>query len=392
MPHYYDVGTDRYQLVTSPRGGSARREPDTLHHPDTARALLAAMSDGRSATGAAGEVVFHLVEGTELAAESIRPVGVEQSNSSLVVDDRWILKVFRRVQQGTNPELEVLRHLAAQGAANVPHLAGWYEVRGEAGPDTLGVLASLVPDAVDGWEWLLQQLPERADETIGPLHRLGAVVAALHRSLAQGEVDDGFGIVPGGPRLARAIAKGIAADADRVASSLPPGHESVADALADAARRAGVIARDLDAGPAIRVHGDLHLGQTLVGADGWTVIDWEGEPSRSLAERRVHQPALRDLAGLLRSLSYAAATASRATGHWTPEGWVGAARAAVLDGYLAVADDALLPTGATATSELVDLLEIEKLVYEVGYEAANRPGWLDIPVADLLRTLGRPAP
>lgn len=378
-----EVAGDQYQLLTTGRDG------DAMEDPATGRALVAAFRAEATGSGDAGDVTFHLEPRAELAGRSIRPVGVEQSNSSVIVDDRWILKVFRRVQPGTNPELEVLRFLAEHGASNVPRLAGWYEVQDGPVDGTLGVLQALVPDAVDGWAWVLDRLPWRPDETMAPLHRLGAVVAAIHATLAGAA--DGFGTAAGGPELASTIAAGIAADADRVAGALPAGQDHVRGALDHAAAVAHELADGLDAGPAQRVHGDLHLGQVLYAADEWTVIDWEGEPSRSIDERRTLQPALRDVAGLLRSLSYAAATAGRRADLHPLDGWHAAARAALLDGYLGAADPALLPQQPGATGRLLRLLELEKVVYEVGYEAAHRPGWLDIPVGAIAQIAGSPS-
>ncbi|WP_421117864.1 phosphotransferase [Aquihabitans daechungensis] len=370
-----EVSGDQYQLVSQ---GSAN---DSMDDPATARALIGALQEGSTAGGPAGEVAFHLDPTADLANRSIRPVGVEQSNTSVIVDDRWILKVFRRIQPGINPELEVLRFLADRGAANVPRLAGWYEVSSGPVDGTLGVLQGLVPDAVDGWTWVLEQLPRHPEATMAPLHRLGAIIATLHATLATGS--DAFGTAPGGPDLSRAIADGIAADAKRVAASLPPAHRHVRDALTEAIRTAEELADGLDAGRAQRVHGDLHLGQVLLAGGDWTVIDWEGEPSRPIGERRALQPALRDVAGVLRSLSYAATTAARRADGPPLDGWLAAARAALLDGYLSAADPRLLPSPSGATQRLLRLLELEKIVYEVGYESANRPGWLDIPVGAL---------
>jgi trehalose synthase-fused probable maltokinase len=137
-------------------------------------------------------------------------------------------------------------------------------------------------------------------------------------------------------------------------------------------------------GRLIRHHGDLHLGQTLHTPGGWVILDFEGEPARSLEDRRAKQPALRDLAGLLRSLSYAAATRARVGGPWT-RGWEVAARAALLDGYLASADPDLLPAPGAATTRLLALLELEKVLYELRYELGNRPDWVRLPLEGLRR-------
>jgi trehalose synthase-fused probable maltokinase len=381
-----EVGGQQYQLV------SQDGETDSMHDPGAARALVGALRDGAAAAGDAGEVVFHLDPSTELANRSVRPVGAEQSNTSVIVDDRWILKVFRRIQPGVNPELEVLRFLADRGASNVPRLAGWYEVRSGPVDGTLGVLQALVPDAQDGWDWVLDRLPWRPEETIAPLHRLGAVLASVHTTLAAGsDGSDGFGTTDGGAALAQTIAEGIAADARQVAVDLPPDHDHTIAALAEAVDAARQLADGLDAGRAQRVHGDLHLGQVLYDGHDWTVIDWEGEPSRPLDERRALQPALRDVAGLLRSLSYAATTAGRREELRPLDGWHAAARAALLDGYLGTADPALLPQQTGATARLLRLLELEKIVYEIGYEASHRPGWLDIPLSALALVTGRTA-
>jgi trehalose synthase-fused probable maltokinase len=145
-------------------------------------------------------------------------------------------------------------------------------------------------------------------------------------------------------------------------------------------------------GRRIRDHGDLHLGQALWWEDDWMVIDFEGEPARSLAERRVKRSPLRDVAGIFRSFAYAAAVGGDAARAGDPlDPWQREAREAFLDGYLAeVGQAGLLPSSPAATEELLALFELEKAVYEVRYEAAHRPDWLWIPVAGLSALLDRP--
>ena len=147
-----------------------------------------------------------------------------------------------------------------------------------------------------------------------------------------------------------------------------------------------------DAGAAIRTHGDLHLGQTMVGADGWVIFDFEGEPSRPLAERGGRTSPLRDVAGLLRSLAYVRATHELDGNRPVSAGWEAAARAAVLDGYLATIDPALLPTSAASTRHLLTLFELEKLAYEVAYERAHRPDWEVVPRSGLDALVARVSP
>ena len=146
------------------------------------------------------------------------------------------------------------------------------------------------------------------------------------------------------------------------------------------------------AGLAIRTHGDYHLGQVLWTTDGdWVVIDFEGEPARSLPERRRKRSPVRDLAGMTRSFAYAADAALLLDGIVAPEGWVDACREAFLEGYLATADERLLPPSRIGFDRLLTMFELEKLVYELRYETRNRPGWATIPIVGMLRLLETPA-
>ena len=171
------------------------------------------------------------------------------------------------------------------------------------------------------------------------------------------------------------------------------------DALGAVAHRAEDL-RDLvhelaavgPAGLAIRTHGDYHLGQVLWSTDAdWVVIDFEGEPARSLPERRRKRSPLRDLAGMTRSFSYAADASLLLWGVEAPPGWVEACREAFVEGYLACADERLLPPSRAGFDRLLALFELEKLVYELRYEGRNRPDWASIPIVGMLRMLERAA-
>ena len=140
-------------------------------------------------------------------------------------------------------------------------------------------------------------------------------------------------------------------------------------------------------GRVIRTHGDLHLGQTMLTDRGWVILDFEGEPARPLPERRLKRSPLRDVAGMLRSFSYAAAGSRILRGVEPPEGWEAAARAAYLEGYRERVDRALLPPGQDAIDRLLAVFELEKAVYELRYELNNRPDWVGIPVAGIARLL-----
>jgi trehalose synthase-fused probable maltokinase len=144
-------------------------------------------------------------------------------------------------------------------------------------------------------------------------------------------------------------------------------------------------------GKSIRTHGDYHLGQTLWADDDWVIIDFEGEPARSLTERRRKRSPLRDVAGMLRSFAYATIAASLVRGVEAPDGWEESAREQFLAGYLETVDPSLLPSGRVAIERLLAVYELEKAVYELRYELDNRPEWVGIPVAGILRLIDQAA-
>ena len=141
------------------------------------------------------------------------------------------------------------------------------------------------------------------------------------------------------------------------------------------------------AGKVIRHHGDYHLGQILFAEGEWVILDFEGEPARSLPERRRKRSPLRDVAGMLRSFAYAATAAVPLRGAEVPDGWEESARSEFIDGYLATVDPSIVPPGREAFDKLLSVFELEKAVYELRYELAMRPDWLPIPVAGILRML-----
>jgi trehalose synthase-fused probable maltokinase len=375
----------RYQLVRRVEDV----QPDTLVEPVTGAALGRALAAQLAGEGPCGAVRFERPEGARPWPDGpVRPLGAEQSNTSVVVGDRIVVKVFRRLEDGENPELEMLRFLGRQGYDHVPGIEGWATLVARDGTEaTLAVAQDLVHDGRDGWELVLERLSQddRGASALTLLRDLGATLAGLHGSLGADRTDPDFAPEPGGRDVAAALAARIAGEArdvlPRVATRFG---ESTAvpapDVVAAVAER---LAERLDAGPVLRHHGDLHLGQTLHTPGGWVILDFEGEPARALEARRAKQPALRDVAGLLRSLSYAAATRAR-SGRWTG-GWEAAARAALLDGYLASARGDLLPGPGVPTARLLALLELEKALYELRYELGNRPDWVELPLQGLRR-------
>jgi maltokinase len=365
---------DRYHLIQTDA------QPDRADQPAAATALARLVAEGASARGPGGAVRSRWIGGP-IGRGASRSLGAEQSNTSMAVGGTHLVKVLRRLRPGAHPEVEIGCHLAGTDAP-VPALAGWWEWEATDGTTSvLGTVHELIGGALDGWALTLAALAADPDTHLRRLHELGTTVADLHRALAQ--PGEGFGTSVGDGHQLWALADRVLED-----PALPPaGHQLVAHAV-------NSIGTDL--GAAIRTHGDLHLGQTLHGSDGWRIIDFEGEPDRALEERRQRSSPLRDVAGMLRSLHYATATASRVAGgrsgdhppsSWRP-GWLPAARAAFLDGYLAAVGPALVPTSAVATRELLALFELEKVLYELRYEERHRPDWAAIPSQGLAELIG----
>lgn len=363
----------RYQLV---QGDST---PDRADQPKAATALARFVAEAGASgpSGTAGPAVeARWVDPEALGDRVARSLGADQSNTSVAVGGTHVLKVLRHLQPGEHPEVEVGRHLLGAPGAPVAALAGWYELVEASGTTVLGVAHRLVPGALDGWALVLSALAADPSGILERLRTLGAAVADLHAALAR--PGPGFGTQPLAATAVWALGDAVLTD-----PLLP------ADAHHAVARATAAIGDDT--GAAIRTHGDLHLGQTLVGPDGWVILDFEGEPTRTLEERAQHRSPLRDVAGMLRSLAYAAAAHRRTAGTTLSDGWEPAARAALLDGYLTTIDPALVPGSAATTSRLLALFELEKVLYEIAYERAHRPDWEAIPRAGLAAVLTRVA-
>ncbi|MFI6943294.1 maltokinase [Streptomyces sp. NPDC050418] len=322
-----------------------------------------------------------------------RLLGVEQSNSSLVYGDTYILKLFRRVTPGVNPDLELPLLLARAGCARVPAPVAWCVAELDE-PVTLGVLQPYLAGAEDGWELALRALA-KGDDFAPEAAALGRATAEVHAALASAAPT----VSLGGPQRAL-LADGMLErlrDAARNVPMLRP----YAGALATAYEALRELP-DADELFAQRVHGDLHLGQCLrvggrgteVGGSGvegseveggrseWSVIDFEGEPARPLAERVRPQPAMRDVAGMLRSFDYAARTHRP----WAPA-WARRCREAYCAGYVTAGG-----TDPSAHPALLRAYETDKAVYEVLYEARHRPDWLPVPMAAIRRLAGPTEP
>ena len=370
--------------------GSTRYVYDALHDKNSTELWLGGIRAEETVPGLA----FH----REPALDELPPggpsivVGVEQSNTSLIFGDSLIMKVFRKVSPGLNPDIEMHSALARAGSEHIATPVGWLE--GSWSDPVLGeVTASLamsqlfLKGATDGWELALTSVRDlyaeadlHADEVggdfAGEANRLGVATAEVHAALALA--------LPTGTLEAKeltALAEGMRTRLDRAAAEIPE-----LTPYADTLRRAFDDVAGLDRPVDVqRVHGDFHLGQVMRTLQGWKLLDFEGEPARALSERRALESPLKDVAGMLRSFDYAARAllvdhpgdtqrAYRATE------WAERNRTAFLDGYTRAggAD----PRGQPV---LLRAFETDKAVYEVLYEARNRPTWLPIPMAAIHR-------
>jgi trehalose synthase-fused probable maltokinase len=364
---------------------------DALADPAHARELLHGMRSQSEVAVGEGVLRFRWAESADAGeggTVDVRAVGVEQSNSSVVFGEELILKAFRRLEPGVNPELELLRFLSERGFPHIAPLAGWYELEGRLIDATLGILQEYLADAQGGWELVLDGIARDADGLLERLRTLGAVTGELHTALADGS-DPAFAPDEPSTESLSLLTADIDEQIERLFTDLPD-----LDALAplvgrgqDVRERLQALSRIGAGGRVIRTHGDYHLGQTMLAGRGWVILDFEGEPARPLAERRLKRSPLRDVAGMLRSFSYAAAAARIQRGAEAPDGWEQRARDAFMRGYHETIDPGLLPPGQQATDQLLAVFELEKAVYELRYELNNRPEWVEIPVAGMLRLL-----
>ncbi|BBC29961.1 uncharacterized protein SGFS_012550 [Streptomyces graminofaciens] len=336
---------------------------DALYDPRSAQLLLERLRH----PGTVGPLRFEADPSVSVPAGlAPRLLDAEQSNTSLVYGDAFILKVFRRIQPGVNPDLEVPGALAGQGCGRVPAPVAWFRTKHPYAA-TLGVLQPFLRDASDGWTLALGALAS-GDDFAAQARELGRATAEVHLALASAFTAGAHG---DNGRTGAAIAEAMTERLDTAAHCVPalrpfvPGLRGAFRALVHC-----------DAGPpAQRIHGDLHLGQVLRAGREWFVIDFEGEPSRPLTERCGTESPVRDIAGMLRSFDYAA----RQRRPWRPE-WARRCREAYCAGYAARAGwDPRKKHG------LLRAYETDRAVYEVLYEARHRPDWLPVPMAAIER-------
>jgi predicted trehalose synthase len=360
---------------------------DALDDPTFCRALLDLITAGGRATGARGEAVGEPTRASPAAGATVlipKRLTGEQSNTSVLFGDALILKHFRRLAAGVNPDVEITRFLTERtDFRHTPRLLGSLEYRDAEGVWALAMLQELVGDARDGWRWLLDRV-SAGDPALTALARLGRRTAELHHALAANPGDPAFAPEPITPADVAAWTEGVQRQLDAARAALGGRLPDGVPARVDGSGLGGLVGV-----VKLRHHGDFHLGQTLVLRDGddWALIDFEGEPLRPLAERRRKHTPLRDVAGLLRSLGYAAASVT------APAGWEDDARRAFVEGYREAAGAApFVPGSERAFTRALAVLEVEKAAYEVVYEANNRPDWVAIPVRGLVNAALRSGP
>jgi maltose alpha-D-glucosyltransferase/alpha-amylase len=434
---------------------------DALYDPGFARALLRAIGARRRLAGANLSVTASTTPalralGAGSAQLEPRPGRSEQSNTSIAFGDRLILKVFRRLEAGVNPDLEVGQALTAAEFANTPAVAGWLDYQpAHSEPAVLAMLQQFVANQGDAWDYTLDQvgsfyeqavafdssphdghvntarlvalsgpdapeIPPDVNTAVGSYldaaRMLGERTADLHRALAGVRQPD-FEPEPFTPLHQRSLYQTMRTAAidtfaalSRRQADLPAGVQADARlALERSAeieqRLRAVLGRRIEA-RRIRCHGDLHLGQVLWTGRDFVFIDFEGEPGRPLTERRHRRTALTDVAGMLRSFHYAAhgtllservggAVRSEDISRLEPWAavWYRWVAASFLRGYRLAADGAVfMPRSDDELIALLDTAMLHKVLYELTYELNNRPDWISIPLRGLLELLDRADP
>lgn len=376
---------ERYLLPL--RGGSGAALEEALDE-ESCRQIFEVMRGRREVPTRAGMLRGERFDGPGSVLSglpgrpTVRRLSAEQSNTSLVFGEAVILKLIRKLDRGRNPELEIGALLSRRGFRSTPELLGALSLQGEV-ESTVGVAHRFVRVETDGWSYVLDAFvrdPAPTPALLAEIRELGARVGELHVALAD-PGDPAFAPEPIRREDLRRWTDGLLAELQetvRVAAAAVPELPSRSAALRARIER---LAEAAPSGVRLRQHGDLHLGQVLRSEGQWLIFDFEGEPARALAERREKHCPYKDVAGMLRSFSYAAGAAEKKGA--APADRRGPARKAFLEGYGSRAR-ALLPGDEATARVLLASLELEKLLYELRYEVGHRPDWVRIPARDLL--------
>jgi maltose alpha-D-glucosyltransferase/alpha-amylase len=443
-------------LLSIKGGGEEGIIYDAMVHKDFCLALLGSMARRRKRKGTAGElqttslIAFQKIHGEH--KDSLEPslIQAEQSNTSVVFGKRLILKLFRKLEPGVNPDLEVGRFLTERGFPHIPHVAGAVEYRKvRQEPMTLAILHSFVPNRGDSWEYALHILDDYYTHVMTqPVETKSARLPQTHmldlleeefaprtldmignfaepaRLLGQrtGELHVALGSAPENPTFApepfsrlyqrslyqstRNLTRQVFQLLRRSQGSLPETVQSEAKKVLDQEKeildRFRSVSRKKISAMRLRCHGDYHLGQVLWTGKDFVIMDFEGEPARPINERRIKRSPLRDVAGMLRSFHYAAYSGLfafeerrglvvdeelTAMDFWA-RFWHFWVCVIFLKAYVeAAVNGNFLPESREELRTLLDMYLLEKAIYEMGYELNNRPEWLKLPLRGILQLL-----
>ncbi|MET1071348.1 MAG: aminoglycoside phosphotransferase [Umezawaea sp.] len=380
---------EAYQLLVTDREESydATTDGELTGH------LLDLMVEGREVDGLGFE---HEPDAELTGGLRGRPITSEQSNTSIIFGSQYILKLFRKLSFGPNPDLVLHRALREVGCEHIAQPLGSITGTLQGEPITIGMLQQFLPDAVDGWAMattsvrdLMAESDLHADQVggdfAGEANRLGQAVATVHadldRALGRHDADDDD--IQGTVRAMHARLDAVAAMVPALDPFVPALREAFDGAVED---RGAIVVQN--------IHGDLHLGQVLRTVHGWLLIDFEGEPAAPAAERAALKSPLRDVAGMLRSFDYAAhqlLVGQEEDPLLTERAleWARRNRAAFCEGYAEAAADSV--GDPRQHGRLLRAFELDKAVYEVAYEYANRPEWLTVPLSSIARITGEGA-
>ena len=400
------------------------------------RALVAAVGEGLQLKSARGNLqfkptsAFAQLVGADFGALPVTLPSAQSSNTIVTLSDKVFVKAYRRLQAGTNPEAEVGRYLT--DVARFPHIvpvAGSVEYVSEDGRTaTLALIQQYVQNQGSGWEYTLNYLDrffedttrESATPAATDVHggyaalarTLGRRTAELHAALARKTGDAAFDPLPiaatdiaAWTERARAKATAVLDRLMQRRDALPESVRGDAESLLaqrdQLLARIGAHANDGGEGSKTRIHGDYHLGQVLVAQNDFVIIDFEGEPDRTMEERAHKHSPLRDVAGMLRSFDYALHAAlfkfvsgrpdAREAVEAAGRQWQAQAEGAFLDGYDEVARTRALASARGEMDRLLELFVLEKALYELSYEVDHRPDWVRIPLVGLLDVMKRAA-
>lgn len=451
-----DDNRGRALMIENSEHGTHLTLTEALEHPEFLAGLLKAIEENSALPGCEGEIRSHRTRELERLhapyGGSLTPKVLkgEQSNSSIVFGEKLILKIFRRVDAGMNPDLEIGLFLTGKARfKNIPPVAGSLEYRTKSEQAaTIGMLQGFVPNRGDAWRFTLEhlaafwqevsKLSDASEASVDPtplaspnaelesltegtnpripslppymaaVALLGKRTAQMHQALASDSSDPAFAPEPYSSQFQASMERSITELIDRNFGLLRQKENDYPEEVRSHAEH--LIAKEANilemvrstlrrpiTGMRMRIHGDYHLGQVLYTGSDFMIIDFEGEPARSLADRRLKRSALQDVAGMLRSFHYAAFASKmnpspgtkRPDGHPDPlnrwaQRWANWANSCFLNSYLEQSGEAIyLPSDRDQLSDLLQLLVLEKAIYELGYELNSRPSWVGIPLAGI---------